>query len=464
MPKDLRSYLAELSELGPSQCVEVDKEVDRIFQLPGIARALQEKGRYPAVLYNKVKDSPMRAVTNLVANRRQLAITMGSTEERMLQDYIEREDSRQPIKVVPTGPVKDVKLIGDDVDLNVVPIVWNCELDSGPFISGSQVVVKDPDTGVYNVGIFRMMVHSKNQLGIAFEKHADTHHILRKAEARNQPLEVIIFVGHHPATLLGTQTKTPMDIDSYEVIGGLLQEPFEVTPAETVDLNVPAWAEVVIEGKIPPHVRKTEAPYGEYTWYYGLDRESPVVDVSAITYRKDAIYHHMFAAHPEHNLCAVLGREAKVWKMVKPVVPTLKAVAMPISGLCRFTTYVSIRKEFDGQGKIAALAALASDPFIKLAVIVDDDVDVSSDRDVLWAIATRTQADKATFFVQDATVSRLDASAYSVWNRVEKDSLNTKWAIDTTRPVEAPFEEWADVPESFWRDLDLRQWVKGWTE
>jgi 2,5-furandicarboxylate decarboxylase 1 len=321
------------------------------------------------------------------------------------------------------------------------------------------VLTKDPDTGVYNCGIFRMMVHSKDRLGIAFEKHADTNHIYRKMEARDEPLECVIFVGHHPGTLLGSQTKTPMDIDSLDVMGGLMQEPLQVTNAETVDMLVPAYAEVVIEGTIPPHVRVPEAPYGEYTWYYGLERESPVVDVSAITFRSDAIYHHLFAAHPEHNYTAALGREAKLWKTIKPLVPTLKAVHLPISGVCRYTAYVCITKEFDGQGKTAALAALASDPFIKLAVIVDDDVNIFDDRAVLWAIATRTQADKATFFVQDAAVSRLDPASYSIWSRWEKDTMNTKWAIDATMPVEAPFEERADVPRRLWENLDLAQYI-----
>ena len=117
-----------------------------------------------------------------------------------------------------------------------------------------------------------------------------------------------------------------------------------------------------------------------------------------------------------------------------------------MSGICRFTAYVQIAKEYDGEGKLAALAALASDSFVKLAVVVDDDIDIYNDAEVLWAIATRTQPDRATFFVQDAAVSRLDPASYSIWSRWEKDTMNTKWAIDATKPVEAPFEERADVP------------------
>ncbi len=204
----------------------------------------------------------------------------------------------------------------------------------------------------------------------------------------------------------------------------------------------------------------TEGPYGEFTWYYGLERPSPVMEVTAITHRKDAIFHHLFAAHPEHNLTGRLGREAVLYKRVKAAVPSLQAVHMPMSGICRFTAYVRIKKEYDGEGKMAALAALASDPFVKLAIIVDDDIDIYDDAEVLWAIATRTQPDRATFFVQDAAVSRLDPASYSIWNRGEKDTMNTKWALDTTKPIEAPFEERADVPREVWEAIDLAEYIE----
>jgi 2,5-furandicarboxylate decarboxylase 1 len=467
VPKDLRSYLDSLrardKAAGENRLiVDVDTEVDRIYELPGVARALQEQGRYPTIMFHKVKDSPMRAVTNLLASRPQLAVAMDSTEDRMVQDYIKREGARIDPVVVNDGPVKDVKMVGDEVDLSKVPVVWNCEQDSGPFISASQVMMRDPDTGAINVGTFRMMVHSRNQFGIAMDRITDSRRIYHKSEVQGKQHEVAIFVGHHPTCLLGTQTKVPTNVDTLSVIGGMLQEPLQVTPAETIDMNVPAWAEVVIEGVMPPHERKPEAPYGEYTWYYGLERESPVINVTAVTYRSDAIFHHLMAAHPEHNYSGVLGREAKIFQTIKPLVPSLKAVHLPLSGVCRYTVYVQIKKEFDGQGKTAALAALASDPFIKLAVIVDDDVDIFRDDHVNWAIVTRTQGDKACFFVQDAPGSRLDAAGYSVWGRVEKDSMNTKWAIDATRPVEAPFAELADVPEHVWREMDLSKYVRGW--
>jgi 2,5-furandicarboxylate decarboxylase 1 len=218
----------------------------------------------------------------------------------------------------------------------------------------------------------------------------------------------------------------------------------------------------VFEGKILPGTRLPEGPYGEFPWYYGLERPSPVMEVTAITHRRDAIFHHLFAAHAEHNLTGRLGREAVLYKRVRAAVPGVKAVHMPMSGICRFHAYVQIKKEYDGAGKIAALAALASDPFVKLAVVVDEDVDINNDAEVLWAIATRTQPDRDTFFVPESATSRLDPASYSIWSRWEKDTMNTKWAIDATMPVEAPFEERADVPREIWEHMDLTEYIEGW--
>ena len=461
MAKDLRTFLKRLEERAPSELVRVSREVDPVFELPGVVRRLQADQRYPAVLFDKVKGSKLRAISNVLGSTELLAQALETSVDKLTETYIEREDKRFQVEVIEDAPVQEVVLSGDDVNLFEMPIVTNCEKDSGAFISAGVTTVKDPETGIHNSGIYRAMVHSRNQLGMSYEKHTHIGKIHRRAESLGKPLDAVIWSGHHPATMLGSQSKIQFGEDEYEVMGGLLQESLRVVKAKTVDVMVPADAEVVFEGRILPGPRLPEGPYGEFTWYYGLERPSPVMEVTAITFRGDAIFHHLFAAHPEHNLTGRLGREAVLYKRVKQSVPSVKAVHMPMSGICRFTAYVKIAKEYDGEGKLAALAALAADPFVKLAVIVDDDIDINSDSEVLWAIATRTQPDRATFFVQDSAVSRLDPASYSIWNRWEKDTMNTKWAIDATKPIEAPFEERADVPREVWENIDLAKYIGG---
>jgi 2,5-furandicarboxylate decarboxylase 1 len=462
MPKDLRSFLARLQERAPDELVRVRRPVDPELELTAVLRKLQAERRYPAVLFEHVKDRKLRVVSNLLASERLLAEALETTPDCLTQTYIEREDQRRPVEEVADGPVHEVVVQGGDVNLYELPIVTNCGKDSGAFISAGVTSVRDPASGAHNSGIYRMQVHSRNTLGMSYEKHTHIGRIHRRLEARGEPLEAITWVGHHPACLLGSQSKIPFGEDEYEVMGGLLQEPMRVVKGATVDVRVPAYAEIAFEGRILPGPRLPEGPYGEFTWYYGLERNSPVMEVTAVTFRHDAIYHHLFAAHPEHNLTGRLGREAVLYKRVKATVPSVKAVHLPMSGICRFTAYVQLAKEYDGEGKLAALAALASDPFVKLAVVVDQDVNIHDDAEVLWAIATRTQPDRSTFFVQDAAVSRLDPASYSIWSRWEKDTMNTKWAIDATMPVEAPFEERADVPRGLWERLDLSEYVESW--
>lgn len=462
MAKDLRAFLRRLEERAPDELLRVRRPVSVDLELTGVLRKLQSEQRYPAVIFERIQDKKLRVVSNLLGNTRLLAEALETTPEELTRTYIEREDARMAVKEVSDAPVQEVVITGADVDLHEMPIVVNCGKDSGQFISAGVTTVRVPEAGNHNSGIYRAQIHSRNRLGMSYEKHTHIGTVHRAAEARGEPVDCAIWVGHHPATLLGCQSKIPYGEDEYEVMGGLLQEPLEVVRAKTVDVMVPASAEVVFEGRILPGERLPEGPYGEFTWYYGLERPSPVMEVTAITHRRDAIYHHLFAAHPEHNLTGRLGREAVLYKRVRAAMPGVKDVHMPMSGICRFHAYVQIRKEYDGAGKIAALAALASDPFVKLAVVVDEDVDIHDDAEVLWAIATRTQPDRDTFFVPESATSRLDPASYSIWSRWEKDTMNTKWAIDATKPVEAPFEERADVPREVWEPMDLSEYIEGW--
>lgn len=459
MTKDLRSFLTRVQDRAPDELATVSRPVSVEFELAAVLRKLQADNRYPAVIFENVADRRLRVVSNVLGSERLLAEALETTPHELTRTYIEREDARLPVEEVVDAPVHEVVIKGDEVDLHEFPIVTNCEKDSGAFITGGITTVRVPEAGNHNSGIYRMQVHSRNTLGMSYEKHTHIGTVHRRAEAAGEPVECVTWVGHHPACMLGCQSKIPYGEDEFEVMGGLLQEPLKVVRATTVDVLVPAYAEVVFEGRILPGPRLPEGPFGEFTWYYGLERPSPVMQVTAITHRSDALYHHLFAAHPEHNLTGRLGRESVLYKRVKQTVPSVKDVYMPMSGICRFHAYVQIAKEYDGAGRLAALAALASDPFVKLAVVVDDDVDIHNEAEVLWAIATRTQPDRDTFFIPESATSRLDPASYSIWSRWEKDTMNTKWAIDATMPVEAPFEERADVPRALWEDLDLAEYI-----
>ncbi|MEW5921380.1 MAG: UbiD family decarboxylase [Bacillota bacterium] len=460
MSKDLRSFIQQMEQTMPQDFLKIKKEVNPRFELCAVLRKFQESNQFPAVFYENVKGTKMPVIANTLAARERLALALETTSHALTKEYAGRQHDLKPVMRVDHGPVKEIVLSGGAVDVTSLPQVVHCEKDGGPYISSGIMILKDPDSGVYNMGIYRIQIKSKNKLGIYFGAYSHAAHIFRKFEERGEVMELAIAIGHHPAVYLGAQYRGPFEISELEVTGGLLGEPLRMVKGETVDLDVPADAEIVIEGRIPPGVREMEGPFGEYTWYMGDALENPIIEVTAVTHRRDAIYYDIFSAHPEHNLTGLLGREAILWERLKASIPTVKQVVLPFSGTCRHTVYVSIKKEYDGLGKNAALAALAGDPFMKMAVVVDDDIDVLNESEVLWAICTRVQADRDVFIIPDAYVCELDPSAYDIKGKEIRGYLNCKWAIDATKPVEIPFQERAEVPEDMWKNLDLKYYLE----
>ncbi len=459
MQNDLRGFLQALRENMPGDLVTVKKEVSPEFELCGVLRKFQEKNMFPAVYFEKVTGTQVPVVSNIMASRERLALALETTPDALSLEYARRQDDlRDPI-LADDAPVKQNKMIGDEVDFSKFPNITHCELDGGPYISSGISIIKDPDTGIINMGIYRLQIKGKNKVCIWPGEYSHGDHIARVAEARNKPLDIAIMIGHHPLVYMASQFRGAMDISELRVAGGLLQEPLRVVKGETVDIDVPADAEIIIEGQIPPGVWEEEGPFGEYTWYTGDSTVTRIVNMTAITYRDNPIYQDLFSAHPEHNLTGLVGREAIIYKKVKASVPTLKAVTLPFSGCCRHTVYLSIKKEYDGIGKNAALAALAADPFMKLAIVVDDDINIFNEAEVMWAVATRIQPDRDVVFIPDAAVGHLDPTSYGIKGRATRGNMNTKWFIDATKPHGLPFAERADVPEYVWKDMSLDDYL-----
>lgn len=463
--KDLRSFLRYLEEHHPDEFIRVrKKEVDPTWEVAAVIRRFQEDQKFPAVLFENVKDSPMPVLTNMVASRVRLGATFETTVENAMWEYARRETERIKPAYVDSGPVKQVKMIGDEVDLTKLPICFHSEKDGGLYLTPTLFFVKDPDTGVVNCGMYRMMLRNKNEFGVSIGPHTHAAHIQRKYESRGLDMPFVCALGHHPAIVLGTQARLSIDESEVDVMGGLLGEPLQMTQCESVDLPVPAWSEIAFEGVLKAGVREPEAPFGEFTWYYGPKRDNPVLQITAVTHREDAIFHDLYSPYIEHNYCGVLSLESVVYKRVRQVIPGLKAVVMPESGTCRFIAYLQMKKEFDGYGRNACLAALAADPFIKIAVAVDEDINPYNEREVLWAIVTRSQPDRDWFFVPYSSVCRLIPSGYTYASRVggatrEGDSMDTKVGIDATMPKEVPFYERSDVRRSDWEKIRLEDYL-----
>jgi 2,5-furandicarboxylate decarboxylase 1 len=308
------------------------------------------------------------------------------------------------------------------------------------------------------MGMYRFMVSTGREGGMFINPIHHGGELLRQAEKKNEPLEMAVVIGHHPALAIASQNNEPLGTDDYGLAGGLLGEPLQLVPAETLSFPVPAAAEIVIEGEILPGIRKDEAPFGEYTMNYGMRRKSPVFRIKAISHRKDYIFHDIIPSSKEHlGLWIMPSKEANLYKKIKAVFPTVKSVCLPLNG-SGYHAYVCIEKVRDGDGKNVLLTLLGSEYMLKHAIVVDDDVDIYNNDDVLWAVSTRVQADQDMFIITGARSSVLDPSSYGLGSLFSGEGMVTKMGIDATRPVGIDFPKKVNVPQEVWDKLDLKDY------
>jgi 2,5-furandicarboxylate decarboxylase 1 len=358
------------------------------------------------------------------------------TKEETVLMFMERIDKRIPPKLVSSGPVKEKILKGDSAKLSILPQIIHNELDGGPYICSAGTILRDPDTDSLNVGIYRNQIFADDKLGVMINPQHHGSYIINRYRELGKPVEVALVIGHHPAFLLSAGgARLPCVGGELELAGALLGESLKVVRGETIDLEYPADAEIVIEGIIDdPNNLVEEGNFGEYPRHYSGKRMVPVIRVTAICMRHDAIYQDIAAAHDEHLIMGSLPMMATCLKKIRELAPYVKMVNLPKSGSCRAHIYVSIKKRNEGEGKQAGLAALAADPNIKMAVVVDDDIDVFDEEQVLWAVAYRFEADRDLILIPYTLGAQLNPKAYSL-DRSKRGNLQTRIIIDATWPV-----------------------------
>lgn len=441
LTNDLRSFIQSLERKTPEEVVRVKSEVDTKYEIQAYVEMLEKKKQYPLLVFEKVKGYDFPVLTNMHAKRERLALALQTTKDALTEEWLKREKELIKPNEVETGPVKEV-VITSEVDVTKFPVITHFKEDGGPYISGGILIAKDPDTGIGNVSFHRLQIKGRDKLGVSLHTRRHLWDYQRRAEKRGEPLEVAIAIGNHPAVCLGGAWLGTMEVDEYEVIGGFLGEPLELVGCETVDVKVPARAEIVLEGEILPNVREPEGPFGEFTGYLSRRSTNHVIKLKGISHRSDAIYQDIACGFTaEHSLLGgALPREGLVYKKVREVVPTVKNVCYPISGTCRFHCYISIEKTMEGQAKNAILAALAADSYLKLVVVVDEDIDVYDEPQVLWAIATRMQAGEDVFIIPNRAASLLDPSA-------KLGGMSDVIGIDATKPLEGWKASKISIPE-----------------
>ena len=428
MFEDLRSYLLHLEQKG--QLLRVTDEADPKFQIAaGIRKTSDIQG--PALLFENIKGYPgWRVLGGLFATRKLIALGLGVPQDQLLERYLTLEEKRIAPEMVSTGPVKEIRWTGDQVDLSKLPIVTHAEKDIGPYVTIGVQVGKDPETGVRNLSIHRMLLLGKDRLSIWAPADHHLGRMILKAEEKGRGLEVATAVGVGPAIVIGSQAKVPYGIDEFYVAGGLRGAPVQLTRCESIDVEVPASAEIVIEGVTIPGERVADGPYGEYPGCYSEAKQAPVLKVTAITMRQNPIYQTALTGMPvtENHTLIEYANAAVVYREAKKIVPEVKAVHMTPGGTFRHHVVVSIRKRSQEEARNVILALLSLGIGLKQVTVVDDDIDVYDPLDVEWALSTRMQPDKDIIIIPRIACSTLDPS-------VPAPRITAAWGIDATMPI-----------------------------
>lgn len=417
----LRYTLEKLRKMD--ELLVCDREVDSEYELGAVLKYFRNK---KPMLFDRVKGSSVKSVGALYGDRDILYNLLGVNTEDRLFKFMDAIANPMPYKVVPNGPIKE-NIIRGNIDLpRIFPIPKFHEKDSSSYITAGVLVVKDPETGKHFTSIRRFQINGRNEISALIASPQLTNEFL-ELEKQNKPMEVAIFLGYDAPSLMASQVSTATyGVDKYEIDSGLRGEPIELVKCESVDILVPAYCEMVLEGRLVPGKRVIEGPFGELMGYYGSADPHPIIEVDTIMHRNDPIFQIAFPCREEH-LSNGLIREFELYNQLKNQVDVVD-VNVTEGGGYRFSAFVSIDKKNKGDGKSAIIAALGANKDLKQVVVVDEDVDIYDVQDIEWAIATRVQASKDMVIIPEGLGSSLEPSH-------DLNGVTDKLGIDATKPL-----------------------------
>jgi len=476
--KDIREFISALEERGWLKRITapVDPEVEITAIVDEVSRR-----RGPALLFEKPKGYEVPVAINLFGSRERMRLALGVQALDEIGAQLERLLKFQPPrslmgklhallelkelasvnpKMVSSGPCKEVVM--GKPSLSRFPILKCWPKDAGRFITLPLVFTKDPETGRRNVGMYRMQVFDETTTAMHWQIHKHGAHHYRKYLEKGQRMEVAVALGGDPATIYSGTAPLPDDMDEMMFAGFLRKEPVEMVKCETIDVEVPANAEIILEGYVDPRERRLEGPFGDHTGYYSLPEEYPVFHVTCITTREDPIYPTIVVGRPWLE-DAYLG-EATVrifLPAIRMILPEVVDLNLPPEGIFNNLAIVSIKKSYPGQARkvIHALWGLGQMMFTKVIVVVDDNVDVHSIPEVLFHMLNNIDPKRDVFFVE-GPVDTLNHAA-------PQPNFGSKMGIDATRKMreEGHPREWPDeqvIPSELrerikarWKELGL---------
>jgi 4-hydroxy-3-polyprenylbenzoate decarboxylase len=446
---DLQDFIKKLENCGElirirepvSPVLEITEITDRVCKLAG-----------PALLFENVTGFDMSVLMNTFGSYRRMSMALGVPNLNSIGGEIlyfleaEAPDTLlKKLKIIPKlkrlknafpkiitkAPCQKIIYKGEDVDLTRLPILHCWPEDGGPFITLPLVFTRHPRTKIRNVGMYRMQVFNKNTTGMHWHAHKGGAHHYRIAEHMGQKLEVAVAIGPDPAMTYAATAPLPDDMDECIFAGFLREEPVELVKCLTVDLEVPASSQIILEGYVEPKERRTEGPFGDHTGYYSLSDQYPVFHVKCMTLRKDALYPATIVGQPPQEDCYMAKATERLFlPIIKKTLPEIIDINLPLEGVFHNLAFISIDKRYPGHAQkvMYALWGLGQMMFCKIIFIFDKEVDVHDLSQVLWRLGSNIDPRRDIVFA-DGPVDALDhASPLPLYGSKMGIDCTKKWA------------------------------------
>ncbi len=478
--KDLREFIAFLEEKG--ELVRVKTPVSCELEITEINDRVVKRGG-PALLFENVEGYNIPVLTNTYGSARRIAWALGVeslddlvarvgkllglaqgpprgllNKARTLMDLVKMAGT-QP-KQVRNAPCQEVVLTGQDADLNSLPILKCWPMDAGRFITLPLVISRDPETGARNVGTYRMQVYDGQTAGMHWQTHkVGTQHERTALGMGKDRLEVAVALGGDPTTLWTGSAPLPPGVDELAMSGFIREEGVEVVKCATIDLEVPAHSEIVLEGYVVPGELRTEGPFGDHTGYYSMADSYPVFHLTAITRRRNPIYATTLVGRPvQEDYYMGKATERLFMPIIQMVLPEIVDMNMPAEGVFHNLVIVSIKKEYPGQAQkvMYALWGLGLMMLAKAIIVVDDYVNVQDVSEVAWRVTNNLDASR-DIIIASGPVDDLDHASPT-------PKFGSKVGIDATAkgPMEGRQREW---PPDILMSDEIKALVDGkWAE
>ena len=479
--RDLRGFIALLESRG--QLRRISAPVDPDLELAAIADRVLAMGG-PALLFENVIGSPMPVAVNLLGTVERVLWSMGMEEPQELETLGERlallQQPRPPkglkevarfgsvlfdlLKARPdldlTPPCHQEVFKGDQVNLDALPLLRPWPGDAGRVVTLGLVITKDPETGVPNVGVYRLQRQSNNTMTVHWLSVRGGARHLRKAAEMGKKLEVAVAIGVHPLLVMAAATPIPVQLSEWLFAGLYAGEGVRLAKCKTVNLEVPSHSEVVLEGTITPGEELPDGPCGDHMGFYGGEEASPLVRFHCVTQRRDPIFLTTFSGRPpkeEAMLAIALNRIYT--PILRQQIPEIVDFFLPMEGLSYKLAVIAIDKAYPGQAKRAAMAfwsALPQFTYTKFVVVVDKSINIRDPRQVIWAISAQVDPQRDLFVLEDTPFDSLDFAS-------ERLGLGGRLAIDATTKVgPEKRHEWG---EALGRPADLEERIdQRWAE